>query len=57
MNPHIYRLSVVHRWLDRKIRTELRNAGPDWVRLLRLTKLPLAIKDRFSGEARRTGRA
>lgn len=52
MNPIIYRLSVVHSRLDREIRAELRRKVPDWVRLLRLKKLRLAIKDRLAGHLR-----
>ncbi|MBD3762158.1 DUF465 domain-containing protein [Sphingomonadaceae bacterium G21617-S1] len=49
MNPSIYRLSTIHSQIDREIRSELRRRVPDWVRLLRLKKLRLAIKDRIAG--------
>jgi uncharacterized protein len=53
MNPMIYRLSVTHRKLEDEIRRELRKRMPDSLRLLRLKKLKLVIKDRvhrhFSG--------
>lgn len=47
MSALYYRLSVVHRKLDDEIRRELRRRAPDSVRLLRLKKLRLAIKDRL----------
>lgn len=47
MNAFIYRLSVIHRKLDDEIRRELRLRFPDSIRLLRLKKLRLAIKDRL----------
>lgn len=47
MNAIIYRLSVVHRKLDDEIRRELRLRFPDSIRLLRLKKLRLAVKDRL----------
>ena len=47
MNPIIYRLSLVHRRLDEEIRGELKRRRPDSLRLLRLKKLKLAIKDRL----------
>jgi hypothetical protein len=47
MNPVIYRLSTVHRKLDEEIRRELKRRAPDAIRLLRLKKLKLAVKDRL----------
>lgn len=47
MNPTLYRLTVTHRRLDEEIRRELRRRFPDTMRLLRLKKLKLAIKDRL----------
>ncbi len=52
MNPTIYRLSVIHTRLDHEIRSELRRKAPSWIRLLRLKKLRLAIKDRLAGHHR-----
>ncbi len=49
MNPTLYRLSVIHTRLDREIRSELRRKAPSWLRLLRLKKLRLAVKDRLAG--------
>ena len=49
MNPVIYRLSVVHRRLDEQIKHELKQRVPDTIRLLRLKKLKLAVKDRLHG--------
>jgi hypothetical protein len=45
----MYRLSVIHRRLDDEIRRELKRRFPDTVRLLRLKKLKLAVKDRLHG--------
>jgi len=57
MNFIIYRLTLIHRRLDEEIRLELRRRAPSWVRLLRLKKLKLAVKDRLhnhvSGRRRR----
>ena len=47
MNPTLYRLNVVHRRLDDEIRRELKRRLPDTIRLLRLKKLKLAVKDRL----------
>ena len=47
MNAFIYRLSVIHRRLDDEIRRELKRRFPDTIRLLRLKKLKLAVKDRL----------
>ncbi len=48
MNEYVYRLSVVHRKLDDEIRKEIRLRFPDTIRLLRLKKLRLAVKDRIA---------
>jgi uncharacterized protein YdcH (DUF465 family) len=53
MNAFIYRLSVVHRRLDDEIRRELQRRWPDSMRLLRLKKLRLAVKDRLHSKMRR----
>lgn len=47
MNPFIFRLTAVHRKLDDEIRRELKRRVPDSIRLLRLKKLRLAVKDRL----------
>jgi hypothetical protein len=47
MNVMLYRLIVLHRRLDDEIRRELKRRIPDTVRLLRLKKLKLAVKDRL----------
>jgi hypothetical protein len=47
MSAFIYRLSVMHQRLDDEIRKELKRRVPDTIRLLRLKKLRLAIKDRL----------
>ena len=53
MNAFVYRLSVVHRRLDDEIRRELKRRWPDSMRLLRLKKLRLAVKDRLHARMRR----
>ena len=47
MSAFNYRLSVVHRRLDDAIRRELKLRFPDSMKLLRLKKLKLAVKDRI----------
>lgn len=47
MNPIIYRLAGVHRRLEQEIRRELKRRLPDGLRLARLKKLKLAVKDRL----------
>ena len=47
MNAFLYRLSNIHRRLDDEIRRELKRRAPDTLRLLRLKKLKLAVKDRL----------
>jgi hypothetical protein len=47
MNNLMYRLSVVHKRLDEEIRRELKRRFPNTIRLLRLKKLKLAVKDRL----------
>ena len=44
-----YRLSVIHRRLDDEIRRELKRRIPDAMRLLRLKRLRLMVKDRLAG--------
>ena len=53
MNAFIYRLSVIHRRLDDEIRRELKRRFPDTIRLLRLKKLRLAVKDRLHRHLRK----
>lgn len=52
MNAYVYRLSVVHRRLDDEIRREIRQRFPDTIRLLRLKRLRLAVKDRIADAMR-----
>jgi hypothetical protein len=47
MNAIMYRLTAIHRKLDEEIRRELKRRFPDNLRLLRLKKLKLAVKDRL----------
>ena len=57
MNHLIYRLSVIHKRLDDEIRRELTRRFPNSIRLLRLKKLKLAVKDRLHGHVLTPGRA
>lgn len=47
MSAVMYRMSVIHHRLDEEIRREMKRRFPDSIRLLRLKKLRLAIKDRL----------
>jgi hypothetical protein len=47
MNALIHRLIAAHRVLNREIRRELARRFPDQIRLVRLKKERLAIKDRL----------
>jgi len=47
MNFIIYRLTLIHHRLDEEIGRELKRRAPSWIRLLRLKKLRLAVKDRL----------
>jgi hypothetical protein len=51
-NAMRYRLSVIHRRLDDEIRRELKRRMPDAMRLLRLKRLRLMVKDRLAGHIR-----
>ncbi|PKP93598.1 DUF465 domain-containing protein [Mesorhizobium comanense] len=59
MNALNYRLLLVHSKLDAEVRREHKRRFPDALRLLRLKKLRLAIKDRMYRLAfvRQTGAA
>ncbi len=48
MTAAFFRLSIIHGKLDDEIRSELRRRFPDTIRLLRLKKVRLAVKDRLS---------
>ena len=47
MKTLIYRLTLIHRKIDDQIRSELTRRFPDSIKLLRLKKLRLAVKDRL----------
>lgn len=53
MSASTYRLSVIHKSLDEAISRELKARLPDSLRLLRLKKLKLSVKDRLNGLLRR----
>ena len=50
MSDSTYRLTSIHRSLDEAIRDELRHRLPDSLKLLRLKRLKLAVKDRLSAQ-------
>jgi len=56
MNAIIYRLTAIHRRIDEEIRSELKRRLPDSIRLLRLKKLRLAVKDRLHRQQLRARR-
>ena len=56
MNILTYRLTVIHRRLDEEIRRELKHRFPDSIRLLRLKKLKLAVKDRLHRQFPKTSK-
>ena len=49
MSDLVYRLTTTHQRLDEAIRAETKRRLPDSLRLLRLKKLKLAVKDRIAG--------
>jgi hypothetical protein len=53
MSASTYRLTLIHRSLDQSIAKEMRRLVPDSLRLLRLKKLKLAVKDRLTTLLRR----
>ena len=57
MSIQAYRLTAMHQRLDEAIRDEMRRRLPDSIRLLRLKKLKLAVKDRLAALMRKTGRS
>jgi hypothetical protein len=48
MSSATYRLTRIHRSLDESITSEMRKRLPDSLRLLRLKRLRLAVKDRLT---------
>ena len=48
MKAFIYRLTLIHRKIDDEIRGELGRRFPDSIKLLRLKKSRLAVKDRLT---------
>ena len=48
MSNHLFRLTATHQRLDEAIRAEMKRRLPDSIRLLRLKKLKLAVKDRLA---------
>ena len=47
MTDLFHRMTMVHRLLDDEIRGELKRRFPNHIKLLRLKKLRLAVKDRL----------
>jgi hypothetical protein len=54
MSSTAYRLTHIHRRLDEAITREMTRRLPDSLKLLRLKKLRLAVKDRLTALMRRT---
>lgn len=54
MSSTAYRLTHIHRRLDEAITRELSRRLPDSLKLLRLKKLRLAVKDRLATLMRRS---
>jgi len=52
MNAVLYRLTALHRRLEDAIRSELAYRAPNGLKLLRLKKLKLAVKDRLHGHVK-----
>ena len=48
MKAFIYRLTLIHRKIDDEIRGELARRFPDSIKLLRLKKLRLTVKDHLT---------
>ena len=48
MSNEVFRLTATHQRLDEAIRDELKRVWPDSIRLLRLKKLKLSVKDRLA---------
>jgi uncharacterized protein len=57
LNPYLFRLTQIHRQLDEAIRREGHRPAADRVRVLRLKKLKLAVKDRLAKLMRKPMRA
>lgn len=57
LNPYLFRLTRMHRQLDEAIRRENARPAGDRLRVLRLKKLKLAVKDRLAQLMRRPLRA
>lgn len=53
MSSATYRLTRIHRSLDDAIASEMRRRLPDSLKLLRLKKLRLAVKDRLTALMRK----
>ena len=51
MSAYVYRLSLTHARLQGAISRELKHRFPDWLRVARLKKLRLAIKDRLAAHS------
>jgi hypothetical protein len=53
MSAEAYRLTTIHQNLDEAIRAEMDRRLPDRMRLLRLKKLKLSVKDRLASLMRK----
>ncbi|NJS14181.1 MAG: YdcH family protein [Sphingopyxis sp.] len=57
LNPYLFRLTQMHKQLDDAIRRESSRPANDRLRVLRLKKLKLAVKDRLAEVMRKPLRA
>lgn len=57
MHPRLYRLIETHQRIDRALRHELRHRWQNPIRIMRLKKLKLRVKDLIQRFTLRLGRA
>ena len=57
MHPRLYRLIEAHQRIDRRLHSEMKRPLPDSLRLMRLKKLKLRVKDLIHRFALRLERA
>ncbi|WP_327753686.1 YdcH family protein [Sphingobium sp. SJ10-10] len=57
LNTFLYKLTRLHGQLEEEIRSELKRRFPDSLRLLRLKKVRLHVKDRLHAHVLRERRA
>ena len=57
MHPRLYRLVEIHQRIDRTLRHELGHRWHDPIRIMRLKKMKLRVKDLIHGFTLRAARA